>query len=302
MPEVVVETKGAVRALQVPSHICERHLTLGHVLFERLLQNHDLVERPPHVVLQRVERHAGVARELRLQAEQLRDVLEVAPPLRVERDRVALLTVVVLEQLAQRHADALRDPCIERRLATVLGCGVRDARESQQKGKEEFRTALERFKAVVETDGGTLEQKHDKLNRELERSEDRAKEIRDRVKAVKDVADDLFREWEKELGQYKDRQVRAESEREPRETRRRAQGVIKAMEAAEKRVDPVLQPLRDRVLFLKHNLNAAAIGALDKELLALRTNVDALVADLESSIAESEAFLAEMDAAAKAAS
>jgi hypothetical protein len=64
----------------------------------------------------------------------------------------------------------------------------------------------------------------------------------------------------------------------------------------------VLQPLRDRVLFLKHNLNAAAIGALDKELLALRTNVDALVADLESSIAESEAFLAEMDAAAKAAS
>ena len=96
--------------------------------------------------------------------------------------------------------------------------------------------------------------------------------------------------------------LRAESERELRETRRRAQGVIKAMEAAEKRVDPVLQPLRDRVLFLKHNLNAAAIGALDMELLALRTNVDTLVADLESSIAESEAFLAEMDAAAKAAS
>ena len=71
------------------------------------------------------------------------------------------------------------------------------------------------------------------------------------------------------------------------------------MEKAEKRVDPVLQPLRDRVLFLKHNLNASAIGALDKELVALRTDVDALVVDLESSIAEAETFIAQMDAEAR---
>jgi hypothetical protein len=184
----------------------------------------------------------------------------------------------------------------------VLVDRVREAREAQQKGKEEFKSALERFKSVVETDGGTLEEKYNKLNKELEHSEDRAKEIHDRVKSVKDVADDLFKEWDKELGQYKDRELRAASERELKETKRRAQAVIKAMEGAEKRVDPVLQPLRDRVLFLKHNLNASAIGALDKELVALRTNVDALVADLESAIAEAETFLSEMDAEARAAS
>jgi len=184
----------------------------------------------------------------------------------------------------------------------ILVTRVRDAREAQQKGKEEFRSALERFKSVVETDGGTLEEKYNKLNKELERSEDRAKDIHERVKKVKDVADDLFDEWEKELGKYQDRQLRAESERELKETKRRAQSVIKAMEAADKRVEPVLQPLRDRVLFLKHNLNASAIGALDRELVALRTNVDALVADLESSIAEAEAFINQMDAEAKASS
>ena len=37
----------------------------------------------------------------------------------------------------------------------ILVNRVRDAREAQQKGKEEFRSALERFKAVVETNGGT---------------------------------------------------------------------------------------------------------------------------------------------------
>ncbi|MEZ5286881.1 MAG: DUF2959 family protein [Vicinamibacterales bacterium] len=178
----------------------------------------------------------------------------------------------------------------------ILVKRVRDAREAQQKGKEEFRSALERFKEVVATDDSSLEDKHNALSRELNKSEDRARDIHDRVKSVKDVSDDLFKEWEKELGQYEDRSLRAESQRELRETRRRAQGVIAAMEKAEKRVDPVLQPLRDRVLFLKHNLNASAIGALDKELLALRTNVDALVADLESSIAEAEAFITEMDA------
>ena len=184
----------------------------------------------------------------------------------------------------------------------ILVKRVRAAREAQQKGKEEFRSALDRFKTVVATDGGTLEDKYNALNRELERSEDRAREIHDRVKSVKDVADDLFKEWQKELGQYEDRTLRAESERELRDTRRRAQAVIAAMEKAETRVDPVLQPLRDRVLFLKHNLNASAVGALDRELLSLRTNVDALVADLESSIAEAEVFIEQMDADARASS
>jgi hypothetical protein len=181
----------------------------------------------------------------------------------------------------------------------ILVKRVREAREAQQEGKEEFRSALDRFKSVVETESSSLEDKYNDLNKQLERSEDRARKIHDKVKSVKDVASDLFKEWEKELGQYSDRALRAESERELKETRRRAQAVIVAMEKADKRVDPVLQPLRDRVLFLKHNLNASAIGALDRELVALRTNVDALVVDLESSIAEAETFIAQMDAEAR---
>jgi hypothetical protein len=184
----------------------------------------------------------------------------------------------------------------------ILVKRVRDARKAQQEGKDEFKSALERFKSVVATEGSTLEDKYTQLNKELERSEGRARDIHDKVKSVRDVASDLFKEWEKELGQYNDRSLRAESERELRETRRRAQAVITAMEKAEKRVDPVLDPLRDRVLFLKHNLNASAIGALDKELLALRTNVDALVVDLETSIAEAEAFITQMEADANATS
>jgi hypothetical protein len=114
---------------------------------------------------------------------------------------------------------------------------------------------------------------------------------------VRDVARDLFKEWQKELDQYADRSLRAESERQLRETRRLADTLIASMQRSEQRIGPVLTPLRDRVLFLKHNLNARAIGALGHELVTVRGNVDALVADLERSIADADAFIRAMDTA-----
>jgi hypothetical protein len=176
----------------------------------------------------------------------------------------------------------------------ILVKRVKEARESQQEAKEEFKTALEKFRAVIEVDGGKLEDKYDKLNSELNDSEDRARKVRERVESVRNVSSDLFKEWDKELKQYSDRSLRAESERQLRDTRQRCEVVIRSMEKAQRRIEPVLKPLRDRVLFLKHNLNAQAIGALDRELLTVRTNVDALIADLEAAISEADQFVASM--------
>jgi len=181
----------------------------------------------------------------------------------------------------------------------ILVKRVREARKSQQEAKEEFQSALDKFRSVIEVEGSPLEDKYNTLNKELERSESRANQVRERVAAVRDVSKDLFREWEKELKQYSNPTLRAESQRELNETRRRADKLIEAMTRAEQRIDPVLRPLRDRVLFLKHHLNAQAIGALDKELLTVRSNVDSLVADLERAIAEADAFAQQMDADAK---
>jgi ElaB/YqjD/DUF883 family membrane-anchored ribosome-binding protein len=177
----------------------------------------------------------------------------------------------------------------------ILVNRVRDARKAQKEAQEEFKSALDRFREVVGTEGGTLEAKYEKLNDELQRSEDRAKAVHDRVKAVRDVADDLFKEWDKELAQYENRQLRSESERELRETKRRTDALVASMQRSEKRIDPVLQPLRDRVLFLKHNLNAKSLGALSKELTTVEGSVDSLVADLQQSIAEADSFIAEME-------
>jgi hypothetical protein len=54
----------------------------------------------------------------------------------------------------------------------------------------------------------------------------------------------------------------------------------------------VLVQLRDQVLFLKHNLNAQSLGALEGEVRGIDRDVAQLVAALARSSAEAEAFIA----------
>jgi hypothetical protein len=177
----------------------------------------------------------------------------------------------------------------------ILVSRVKEARASQAEAQTEFKSALERFQHIVQVDGGSLEEKYKKLDDELQRSEERARKVKDRIDAVRDVSKALFKEWNDELGKYADRALRQESERELRETKRRTDALIASMARAHARVEPILQPLRDRVLFLKHNLNARALGALTRELGTVRTGVDELVADMQRSIAEADAFIADME-------
>ena len=172
---------------------------------------------------------------------------------------------------------------------------VKQARDAQAKAQEEFKTALERFREIVEVDGGKLEDTYERLNRELQRSEDRARDVRGHIKDVRDVSKALFKEWQDELGKYSDRGLRAQSERELRDTRRRTETLLTSMERVADRIDPVLKPLRDRVLFLKHNLNARALGAITRELSVVSGDVDALVADMQKAIGEADAYLQAMD-------
>jgi hypothetical protein len=57
----------------------------------------------------------------------------------------------------------------------------------------------------------------------------------------------------------------------------------------------VLADLHDYVLFLKHNLNARAIGSLKSEATSIETDVDRLVRDIQKSINAAEIFLKEFE-------
>lgn len=171
---------------------------------------------------------------------------------------------------------------------------VEDARDEQEGAKEQFRSALDSFMDVVEVAGGDLADRYEALNTELIRSEGRAQAVGDRIESIEAVADALFDEWEDELGQYSSRDLRRRSEEKLEDTRQRYEQLIRAMQRAADRMEPVLAVFRDHVLFLKHNLNAQAVASLKDEFVELETDVAALIVDMERAIAEAEDFLASM--------
>ena len=173
----------------------------------------------------------------------------------------------------------------------ILVSRVDDTRKAQGEAKEQFASALEHFLAVTRVGGGDLERKYRDLNRDFERSEKSAREVHDRIAAVEDVAEALFREWKQELSQYSDASLRRESQRKLDATRVRYDDLLRLMRRAADRMDPVLATFRDQVLFLKHNLNAHAIASLDVTSHTLETDIARLIADMEASIRESEAFI-----------
>jgi uncharacterized protein YdiU (UPF0061 family) len=174
----------------------------------------------------------------------------------------------------------------------ILVDRIEETQESQEEAKEQFSSALEQFASVVHFDGGDLEEIYNRLNDEFEDSEARAQEVRDRIDAVESVADALFSEWEDELEQYSNPDLKRSSKRQLNETQRSYSKLLAAMQRASRRMDPVLTTFGDQVLFLKHNLNARAISSIENELGKIEADVEVLIREMNRAIEEAGAFVA----------
>jgi hypothetical protein len=67
------------------------------------------------------------------------------------------------------------------------------------------------------------------------------------------------------------------------------------MKNAEAKIAPILTVFKDQVMFLKHNLNAQAISSLKGELGNIESDVSVLIAAMEKSINEANAFINTME-------
>ena len=171
---------------------------------------------------------------------------------------------------------------------------VKDARDEQADAQEQFKTTLERFQEVTQFEGGNLEKQYKRLNTEYERSEAAAKDVSKQIQSVDQVATDMFKEWEKELADYQNADLKRQSQQQLRDTQQRYQQLIGVMRKAESSMAPVLSAFHDQVLFLKHNLNAQAIASLQNTAVNIQNDVNRLIADMERSIREADEFIKQM--------
>ncbi len=212
----------------------------------------------------------------------------VARPVRL----TLLLSILLLTACETAYYSAWEKMGVEKR--DIMIDRIEEAQEAQEDGQEQFKDALQQFRSVVNYDGGNLEKAYDKLSGEYDDSVDAADDIKSRIEAVDDVAGDLFAEWKKEIGEFSDANLRRDSQGKLTRTKKQYAQLLKSMRSAEKTMAPVLATLKDQVLYLKHNLNARAIAALEGELQTINTDVDRLVKAMQKSINQSKSFIGQM--------
>lgn len=179
----------------------------------------------------------------------------------------------------------------------ILVDRVKDARDAQVKGQQQFKDALDELSQLLKFHGGDLQTKYEELDAEYQQSIKAAELVSSRINKVESVADALFNEWRDELGQYQNASLKAQSKQKLVTTQQQFDVLLKKMRSAEKKMQPVLRTMHDNVLFLKHNLNAKAIGSIHTDFATLQQDVSSLVGEMNKAIADSNAFIARMQSA-----
>jgi hypothetical protein len=163
----------------------------------------------------------------------------------------------------------------------ILVDNVEGVKKSQTKAQEEFKDALTRIKELYAFDLGDLEIFSDA----------RAVQIEKRVNRVEQVASDLFAEWASEIKQINDARLKANSRKSLSDAKIRYKKLDIAMNKSTQSMYPVLVKLKDYMLYLKHNLNAKAVGSLGGEVISIEKEVASLIDDMNLSIREADNFI-----------
>lgn len=205
---------------------------------------------------------------------------------------ICIAVVMSFSACSSTYYSAMEKVGIHKR--DIMVSRVEKARDSQEEAQEQFKSALEQFDSVVSLKETDLKKSYDKLNAEFEDSKEAAEEVSMRIDKVEEVSEALFEEWEEELELYQNRDLRRSSREQLRRTKARYREMLANLHKAEESMDPVLKIFRDNVLFLKHNLNAQAIGSLQGEFAQLQGEIDVLIKRMNVAIESSNSFIAEI--------
>lgn len=203
-----------------------------------------------------------------------------------------ILFISTLSSCSSAYYGAMEKVGVHKR--DILVDRVEEGRDSQKDAQKQFQSALEQFDSVVKLEETDLKKAYDKLNKEYEESRAAADEVTNRIDNIENVADALFKEWKGELKEYQNKDLRRSSEKQLKDTKSRYKDMLASMRDAEETMEPVLKIFHDNVLFLKHNLNAQAIGSLQSEFANLEGQIGELIKSMNVAIASSDEFIADL--------
>jgi hypothetical protein len=176
----------------------------------------------------------------------------------------------------------------------VLLSRVQDTRDAMKDTKKTFASAMQQFGSVYKESGSKLENKYVILKKEYETCNSKASDLRSQIASVKSIGQVLFQEWQKELDQFTNEQMRKLSEVKMQQTREKYVTMTESMDRVSARMTPVMTSMSDQLLNIKHSLNALIVVSLEEELVQLRGQMDNLMAEIDASVNHCNAFIGSM--------
>jgi outer membrane murein-binding lipoprotein Lpp len=186
------------------------------------------------------------------------------------------------EMLGKQKRDLLRD-------------NVEDLSTDQKEVQEEVQDALTRLRTLYGSPSEKLTQVYDDLKSDYDSAKSKAAALHARIEKVDDIANDLFSEWDAEIGRLKTPKYKQDSRHKLQQTKQKYAKLEASVRKAEKGLTPVLAALEEQVIYLKHNLNAQALGGIKAELHSVESEIKTLSSALQSSIQESQSFVSTLN-------
>ncbi len=178
----------------------------------------------------------------------------------------------------------------------ILVARIKDAKKDQDQTKQKLQTTMESFQALTGFKGGSLEKSYNRLNSDYESASSQADKLHDKVQSIDQVSNDLFKEWQSEINAMDNGKLKSQDTVMLRNAKARQATYMRAMRRTEDQITPVLKAFHDQVLFLKHNLNARAIGSLKNTSAGLQNDVADLVQSIDASSQEADKLISSLAA------
>jgi uncharacterized protein (DUF885 family) len=136
--------------------------------------------------------------------------------------------------------------------------------------KERSRAALDMLEKLARPDfAGDAAQTYNGFVGAIDTSEKQAQKLNECLSPMKEAAEDVFKQWTKDLEAIGNTRLRASSHVRMEEARARYEAVVTASATAQVTLDAFNADLRDHALFLAHDYNKTAVSAITGEVAAL---------------------------------
>ena len=178
----------------------------------------------------------------------------------------------------------------------ILVSRIKDAKKDQDQTKQKLQTTMESFQALTGFKGGSLEKSYKRLNSDYESAASQSSKLHDKIQSIDQVSNDLFKEWQGEINAMDNGKLKSQDTVMLRNAKTRQATYMRAMHRTEDQIEPVLKAFHDQVLFLKHNLNARAIGSLKNTSAGLQSDVAGLVQSIDASSQEADKLISSLAA------